>query len=196
MFVIARKFKQSGVAPRRSILFLAVTAEESGLLGSEYYATHPLFPLRKTVINVNIDGAGDKLRTSEVRASAGGLSKDVDRYIVEAAAVQGKPVTFSTTNQGGGFFRSDHFNFVKVGVPVILASGTKPLDPQAVEAHKKLTGNKSVYHQPTDEYHDWWDVSGSLEDLYLYYGIGLRLANDGYFPKWDDATYKAVRDKQ
>lgn len=196
LIVIANKFKKLATPPRRSILFLAVTAEESGLLGSEYYAANPLFPLRKTVVNINIDGAGDKLRTSEMRASGGGLSKDIDRYIVEAAATQGKPVTFSTTNPGGGFFRSDHFNFVKVGVPVVLASGTKPVDPKAAEAHKKRWGEKSVYHQPTDEYHDWWDVTGSLEDIYLYYGIGLRLANDGYFPKWDDATYKAVRDKQ
>jgi Zn-dependent M28 family amino/carboxypeptidase len=196
LFVIANKFKQLPEKPRRSILFLAVTAEESGLLGSEYYATNPLFPLSKTVVNLNMDGYGDKLRTTDVRASGGGLSKDVDRYVVEAAAVQGKPVTFSTTNPGGGFFRSDHFNFAKVGIPVILASGSKPLDPQAAEEHRKLWGGKSTYHQPSDEYHDWWDFSGSLEDIYLYYGIGLRLANDGYFLKWDDATYKTVRDSQ
>ncbi|MDR1332548.1 MAG: M28 family peptidase [Tannerella sp.] len=196
LFVIAGKFKQLPTPPRRSILFLAVTAEESGLLGSEYYATHPLFPLSKTVVNLNMDGYGDKLRTSEVRASGGGLSKDIDRYVVEAAAVQGKPVTFSTTNPGGGFFRSDHFNFAKVGVPVILAGGSKPLDAKAAEEHRKLWGGKSTYHQPSDEYHDWWDFSGSLEDIYLYYGIGLRLAGDGYFPKWDDATYKAVREAQ
>ncbi|MDR2121175.1 MAG: M28 family peptidase [Tannerella sp.] len=196
LFVIARKFMQLPQPPRRSILFIAVTAEESGLLGSEYYAANPLFPLSKTVVNFNMDGYGDKLRTSEVRASGGGLSKDIDRYVVEAAAVQGKPVTFSTTNPGGGFFRSDHFNFAKVGIPVVLAGGSKPLDPKAAEEHRKLWGGKSTYHQPSDEYHDWWDLTGSLEDIYLYYGIGLRLANDGYFPKWDDPTYKTVREAQ
>jgi Zn-dependent M28 family amino/carboxypeptidase len=196
LFVIARKFKQLPQPPRRSILFLAVTAEESGLLGSEYYATHPLFPLAKTVVNLNMDGYGDKLRTVEVRASGGGLSKDIDRYVVEAAAVQGKPVTFTTSNPGGGFFRSDHFNFAKVGIPVVLAGGSKPLDPAAAEEHRKLWEGKSTYHQPSDEYHDWWDLSGSLEDIYLYYGIGLRLANDGYFPAWDDATYRNVRQAQ
>jgi len=196
MFVIANKFKHLATPPRRSILFLAVTAEESGLLGSQYYAEHPLFPLKKSVANLNMDGMGDKLRTSEVRASGGGLSKDIDRYVIEAAAVQGKPVVFSTTNPGGGFFRSDHFNFAKVGLPVFLASGSKPLDPKASEEHRKLAGTRSTYHQPSDEYHEWWDFSGSLEDIYLYYGIGLRLANDGYFPKWDDATYKAARDAQ
>ncbi|MDR1201944.1 MAG: M28 family peptidase [Tannerellaceae bacterium] len=194
LFVIANKFRQLPEPPRRSILFLSVTGEESGLLGSEYYVEHPLFPLNKTVINLNMDAYGDKLRTSEVRASGGGLSKDIDRYVVEAAAIQGKPVRFSTTNQGGGFFRSDHFNFAKAGVPVVLAAGTKPLNPKATEG--VLWGGKSTYHQPTDEYHESWEVSGSLEDIYLYYGIGLRLANDGYFPKWDDATYKAARDAQ
>ncbi|MDR1407610.1 MAG: M28 family peptidase [Tannerella sp.] len=195
LFLIARKFARLPQPPRRSILFLALTAEESGLLGSEYYATHPLFPLRKTVVNFNMDGYGDKLHTTEVRASGGGLSKDIDRYIVEAAATQGKPVTFSTTNPGGGFFRSDHFNFAKAGVPVVLASGSKP-DPKAAEEHRKLSNGKSTYHQPSDEYHDWWDLTGALEDIYLYYGIGLRIANDTRFPQWDDPTYKAAREAQ
>jgi len=196
LFVIAKKFGELKTPLRRSVLFLSVTAEESGLLGSQYYAENPLFPLSKTVANINFDGLGDKLRTSEVRATGGGLSKDIDRYIVEAAAVQGKPVTFSVTNQGGGFFRSDHFNFVKVGVPVVLASGTKPLDPKANEEHRKLWEGKNTYHQPSDEYREWWDFSGTLEDIYLLYGIGVRLANDNYFPKWDDATYKTLRDNQ
>jgi len=196
MFVIANKFKNLPQQPRRSILFIAVTAEESGLLGSQYYSEHPLFPLKKTVVNFNMDGMGDKLRTAEVRASGGGLSKDIDRYVIEGAAMQGKPVTFSTTNQGGGFFRSDHFNFAKVGIPVVLAGGSRSLDEKAAAEHRKLWGDKSTYHQPSDEYHDWWDFSGSLEDIYLYYGIGLRLANDGFFPKWDDATYKTAREKQ
>ncbi|MDR3141761.1 MAG: M28 family peptidase [Tannerellaceae bacterium] len=194
LFVIANKFRQLPEPPRRSILFLSVTGEESGLLGSEYYVEHPLFPLVKTVVNLNMDAYGDKLRTSEVRASGGGLSKDIDRYVVEAAAAQGKPARFSTTNPGGGFFRSDHFNFAKAGVPVVLAAGANPLPPKAPEG--MLWGGKSAYHQPADEYRESWDVSGSLEDIYLYYGIGLRLANDGYFPKWDDATYKAARDEQ
>ncbi|MDR1330948.1 MAG: M28 family peptidase [Tannerella sp.] len=194
LFVIANKFRQLPEPPRRSILFISVTGEESGLLGSEYYVAHPLFPLNKTVINLNMDSYGDKARTSEVRASGGGLSKDVDRYVVEAAAIQGKPVRFSTANPGGGFFRSDHFNFARAGVPVVIAAGSVPLLPKATEG--LLWGGKNTYHQPSDEYHEQWDVSGSLEDIYLFYGIGLRLANDGYFPKWDDATYKAARDAQ
>ncbi|MDR1402389.1 MAG: M28 family peptidase [Tannerellaceae bacterium] len=196
LFVIADKFRRLAEPPRRSILFLSVTGEESGLLGSAYYVEHPLIPLSKTVVNLNIDACGDKARTSEVRASGGGLSKDIDRYIVEAAAAQGKPVRFSTTNPGGGFFRSDHFSFAKAGVPVVLAGGSTPPPSGATGENRPLWGGRNTYHQPSDEYHAWWNVAGSLEDVYLFYGIGLRLANDGYFPKWDDATYKAAREAQ
>ncbi|GAB6393974.1 MAG: peptidase, M28 family [Bacteroidales bacterium] len=195
LFVLANRFKRLPERPRRSILFLSVTAEEQGLLGSEYYAAHPLFPLDKTVVNLNMDGYGNKARSHDVILAAAGDS-ETDRYVKETAAAQGRTVKPSTNNAAGGYFRSDHFNFAKAGIPVVLAKGGNDyLDPKAVEAQKVRHGTKSTYHQPDDEYHEWWDVSGSLEDIYLFYGIGLRLANDGYFPKWSDGMpYKAVRE--
>ncbi|MDR0796256.1 MAG: M28 family peptidase [Tannerella sp.] len=196
LVLLGKRFKELPERPKRSIVFLAVTAEESGLLGSKYYAGNPLFPLDKTVVCLNIDSWGDKMRTSDVIISAAGHS-ETDRYVIDAASTQGRTVSFSTTDVSGGYYRSDHFNFAKVGVPVVLArSGNQYIDPQAAKAHsEKYYGGPGNYHQPSDEYHDWWDVSGSLEDIYMFYGIGLRLANDGYFPKWNDgAEFKAVRD--
>jgi Zn-dependent M28 family amino/carboxypeptidase len=137
------------------------------------------------------------MRTSDLIISAAGQS-ETDRYVIDAAATQGRTVSFSTSDTGGGYYRSDHFNFAKVGIPVVLArGGNKYVDPQAAEAHNKMYySGPSNYHQPSDEYHDWWDVSGSLNDIYLFYGIGLRLANDGYFPKWNDGIeYKAIRER-
>jgi len=193
--LLARRFIELPERPKRSIVFLAVTAEESGLLGSKYYAENPLFPLEKTVICLNMDSYGDRMRTSDVILSAPGHS-ETDRYVMDAAAAQGRTVTLSDDNSGGGYYRSDHFNFAKAGVPVVIAKGgANYLDPEAARKHReKYYSGPGTYHQPTDEYHDWWDVSGSLDDIYLFYGIGFRLSNDGYFPKWNDGVeFKAAR---
>ncbi|MDR1724756.1 MAG: M28 family peptidase [Tannerella sp.] len=195
LVLLANRFNSLPERPRRSILFLSVTGEEEGLLGSEYYSQHPLFPLAKTVVALNMDGYGDKMRTNDIILSAAGHS-ETDRYVYDAAAAQGRVVVLSKDNSSGGYYRSDHYNFAKVGVPVVLAKGGRSYrDPEAAANHSKLYKG-STYHQPTDEYHDWWDVSGSLDDIYLFYGIGLRLANDGYFPKWNEGIeYKAIREK-
>ncbi|GHU75864.1 hypothetical protein FACS189414_0840 [Bacteroidia bacterium] len=197
LVVLARRFKELDERPERSIVFLSVTGEESGLMGSEYYARHPLFPLNKTVVNLNMDVWGDKPRTHDVVLGSPGDS-ETDRYLIEAAAAQGRYVSPAVSNTSGGYYRSDHFSFAKVGVPVVFAAGGSDyLDPEAVKAHNLHYNGKSTYHQPSDEYHDWWDVSGSLEDTYLFFGIGLRLANDGYFPKWSDSSpYKLIRESQ
>ena len=197
LVLLGKRFSELPERPKRSIVFLAVTAEESGLLGSEYYAKNPLFPLDKTAICLNIDSYGDKMPASDVILSAAGQS-ETDRYVMDAAAAQGRTVKFSTSDAGGGYYRSDHFNFAKVGVPVVIAkSGNQYVDPQAAKTHQeKYYSGPGNYHQPTDEYHDWWNVSGSLDDIYLFYGIGLRLANDGYFPKWNaGVAYKSIREK-
>jgi Zn-dependent M28 family amino/carboxypeptidase len=195
LFVIANRLKQLPQRPRRSILLVAVTGEESGLLGSEYYATHPLFPLNKTVVNLNMDGYAPKHRTRDVILGGAG-DAETDKYVIEAAATQGRIVKPAANQTSGGYFRSDHFNFAKVGIPVVLAGGGRDyLDPKAVEEEKAKYGERRTYHQPSDEYKPWWNVAGSLEDIYLYYGIGLRLANDGYFPKWNEGIiYKEIRE--
>jgi Zn-dependent M28 family amino/carboxypeptidase len=195
LFVIANRFKQLGIRPRRSILFLAVTGEESGLLGSEYYARHPLFPLEKTVVNLNMDGYAPKSRSHDVILGGSG-DAETDKYVIEAAATQGRVVKPAANQTTGAYYRSDHFSFAKAGLPVILAVGGGDfIDPEAVEARKAKYGDVHTYHQPNDEYHEWWDVAGSLDDIYLYFGIGLRLANDSYFPKWNEGVvYKNIRE--
>jgi Zn-dependent M28 family amino/carboxypeptidase len=191
LVLMGKRFVELPERPKRSIIFLAVTGEESNLLGSEYYVKHPLFPLEKTAICLNFESLGDKFRTSDLILSAAGQS-ETDRYVIDAAATQGRTVVFSNDNASGGYFRSDHYSFAKVGVPVVLAgSGENYLDPEAAKAHnEKYYNGKNTYHQPSDEYHDWWNVSGSLEDIYLFYGIGLRLANEGYFPKWNESAVR------
>jgi Zn-dependent M28 family amino/carboxypeptidase len=195
LFVIANRLNQLPQRPRRSFLFLAVTGEESGLLGSEYYATHPLFPIDKTVVNLNMDSYAPRHRTRDVILSGSG-DAETDQYVIEAAATQGRVVKPAANQTSGGYFRSDHFNFAKVGIPVVLANGGRDyLDPKAVEEEKATYGERRTYHQPSDQYQPWWNVAGSLDDIYLYYGIGLRLANDGYFPKWNEGIiYKEIRE--
>jgi Zn-dependent M28 family amino/carboxypeptidase len=195
LFVIANRLNQLPQRPRRSFLFLAVTGEESGLLGSEYYATHPLYPIDKTVVNLNMDSYAPKHRTHDVILSGSG-DAETDQYVIEAAATQGRIVKPAANQTSGGYFRSDHFNFAKVGIPVVLANGGRDyLDPKAVEEEKATYGERRTYHQPSDQYKPWWNVAGSLDDIYLYYGIGLRLANDGYFPKWNEGIiYKEIRE--
>jgi len=185
LVLLGKRFKELPERPKRSIVFLAVTAEESGLLGSQYYAENPLYPLSKTAVCLNMDSYGDRMRTHDVILSAPGQS-ETDRYVFDAAAAQGRTVVPSNYDPAGGYYRSDHFNFAKVGVPVVIAKGgTQYVDPQAARAYNaKYHDGRNTYHQPSDEYHEWWDLSGTFEDIYLFYGIGLRLANDGFFPKW------------
>jgi Zn-dependent M28 family amino/carboxypeptidase len=181
--VLARRFAREERKPRRSIIFLAVTAEESGLLGSQYYSEFPLYPLAKTAACLNMDGYGDRHRTSDVTLSAAGKS-DLDNYVIDAAAAQGRNVRLSTSDPGGGYYRSDHYNFARKGVAAVLAKGGRNfVDTASAGAYRRAYHSKSNYHQPSDEYGEWWNLSGTLEDIYLFYAIGLRLANDGVFPR-------------
>lgn len=178
---LARKYQQLPVRPRRSIVFVAVTSEECGLLGSQHYCEHPLFPLEKTAVNLNFDGVAPAERTHDVTLRAAGKT-NLDALVVAMAAAQGRKVTIRTEDPAGGFFRSDHFNFVKKGVPTVLAGGGKDyVDKARHEAKPKV----NRYHQPNDEYDEsWWDFDGTLENLNLIFGIGLVIANDDEMPAW------------
>lgn len=194
LFVLADRFKKLKNTPRRSVLFLSITAEEAVLLGSEYYAKHPLVPLEQTVINLNMDGYGPRARTSDIKVLGLGYS-DTDKYVYETAAAQGRIVK-PIINKTGSYFRSDHFNFVKVGVPVVFAQGGDDLlDPK--ETKFDYTELRKRYHRPTDEYNADWDLSGTFDDINILYGIGYRLANENYFPQWNDGiVYKTIREKK
>ena len=120
---------------------------------------------------------------------------DTDKYVYETAAAQGRIVK-PVINKTGSYFRSDHFNFVKVGIPVVLAQGGDDLlDP--TETKFDYTELRKRYHRPTDEYNADWNLSGTFDDINILYGIGYRLANENYFPQWNDGiVYKTIREKK
>ena len=184
LLVLARKFAHQKQQPKRSILFLSVTAEEAVLLGSEYYTQHPLVPTKKTVANINIDGCAPQSKVNNVIISGYG-DTNTDQLVEETAAAQGRTVEQARNQSSGGYFRSDHFSFAKVGIPVILAEGGRDyINPEDANRYK----GPRTYHMPQDEYSPSWDVSGTLDDINLWYGIGLRIANGDFTPNWTEQS--------
>jgi Zn-dependent M28 family amino/carboxypeptidase len=182
---IARGFTKLPPPPRRSILFLAVTAEEQGLLGSAYYAQHPLYPLEETVAAVNIDGLNVQGRTRDLTLIGYGAS-DLDDYARDAAGEQGRVVGPDREPERGMTFRSDHFSFVRQGVPALTIGdgfeyiGKSPEFSQAVR-HDWLTRD---YHKPSDSVKPRWDLRGAREDLKVLFAIGYRVADAEARPAW------------
>ncbi|QXQ07999.1 M28 family peptidase [Sphingosinicellaceae bacterium] len=186
----------------RSQLFIAVTGEESGLLGSQYYAEHPIYPLGLTAGGVNMDVLSVKGRTRDVTITGVGKS-EVEPMFTAIAAKQGRVVDPEASPEKGSYYRSDHFSFAKVGVPMVAAtSGTDVIgkDP----AHDGKAYGKSLaadyvanrYHQPSDQYNPDWDWSGAVQDLEAYYSFNHALANSSAWPNWYPAAeFRAVRDK-
>lgn len=184
LLVLAKKFASLKQRPERSILFLSVTAEEAVLLGSEYYAQHPLVPLKNTVVNLNIDGCAPQSKVKDV-IIAGYGDTNTDQLVAETAAAQGRTTEPAKNQSSGGYFRSDHFSFAKVGVPVILAEGGRDyLNPEDANRYK----GKRTYHMPQDEYSPSWDVSGTVDDINLWYAIGLRIADGNFTPEWTELS--------
>jgi Zn-dependent M28 family amino/carboxypeptidase len=192
----ARAFAH-GPRPDRSVVFLAVTAEERGLLGSEYYATHPLYSLGKTVGVLNTDSMGvwGPEKDFSISGTARlGLLDD----LIAAGKQEGRAFTPDPKPESGRFYRSDHFSFAKVGVPAIsfsegndLVSGGiargEALDKEYVEKH---------YHQPSDEWSSAWDFSGMAQDDLLLHNLGRDLANSRAWPNWSpDSEFRATRDQ-
>ncbi len=195
---IAQAFQSLPQPPRRSILFLAVTAEEQGLLGSEYYATHPVYPLNKTVAAINMDGMNVFGRMNDVTIIGYGFS-ELDDYVKQEAQKQGRYVRPDPEPEKGYYFRSDHFNFAKQGVPALYADhGIDHVDHGEAWTLEKLDWwIKNFYHKPSDEYDpSWWDLSGMVQDVQLLFRVGYRLANSNHFPNWREGTeFRAKRDQ-
>ncbi len=186
----------AGPPPARTVVFMAVTGEESGLLGSRWYAEHPVYPLALTAGGVNMDGLNVGGRTHDITISGGGKS-DLDATAALLAKAQGRYVAPEPSPEKGGYFRSDHFSFAKLGVPMLRAgSGIDRLDggkPAGQAAAADYTAHR--YHQPSDNYDPKWDWSGAVEDLDLYYAVLRGLADSHAWPQWNPgAEFKAVRD--
>ena len=172
--LVAKKLKELPQAPRRSVLFLFPSSEESGLFGSEYYCAHPAVSMEKTKACLNFESIGPAELTHDVVILGGGES-NLDQYYVAAAAAQGRYIFFDDDNSDGWFFRSDHYNFVKKGVPaVVVENGLKPVDPD----HPNKYPMASWYHKPSDEYRADWDLSGTMANVNMILSVGLSLAND------------------
>jgi Zn-dependent M28 family amino/carboxypeptidase len=194
---IARAFTEIKPQPKRSILFLMVTAEEQGLLGSQYYSTSPLYPLNKTVANVNIDGINQWGRTKDFTVIGMGAS-DLDDYLKAAADEQGRVLRPDPEPEKGFYYRSDHFNFAKQGVPALDPdSGIDFIGKDPAYGKKKRDEyTDHDYHAPSDQVKPDWDLSGAVEDAQLLLAVGDRVANAEKMPEWKPGNeFKAKREE-
>jgi Zn-dependent M28 family amino/carboxypeptidase len=186
-------------APRtdRSVMFMSVTAEEKGLLGSEYYATNPLYPLATTVANINMDSMNVRGRTRDV-TSSGSAPLTLQDDLVAVAKAHGLRFSPDPTPEAGHFYRSDHFSFAQQGVPAMSIGAGADLEKGGVEAGRAAAEAyvKDKYHQPADEYDPNWDLSGMVQETEVLYDLGRRLATSREWPEWKaGAEFKAARDK-
>ena len=194
---IAKAFVAMKTPPKRSIVFLSVTAEEQGLLGSQYYAVMPVYPLAKTVANINMDELNAWGPTKDLTVIGLGAS-ELDDYATAAAAEQGRTLRGDPEPEKGSYYRSDHFNFAKVGVPAFNPGGGveyvgKPADFGMKKLEEFTTHD---YHKPQDEIKPGWDMSGAVKDLTLYLTMGYRIANAAKLPEWRLGNeFRAIREK-
>ncbi len=192
---IAKAFAALPTPPRRSILFLAVTAEEQGLLGAKYYAENPLYPLTHTAANINIDGLNQWGRTEDIVIVGRGNSTLED--MLEQVTQGERTLVDDPEPEKGFYYRSDHFEFAKQGVPALYVdAGTSFIGRDASYGEQKreeYTAND--YHKPSDEMKPDWDLSGAVEDLRMLFGLGVHVANTDELPQWNEGTeFKARRD--
>jgi len=197
MLEIARAMK-NGPQPDRSVLFLSVTCEESGLLGAAQYVEDPIFPMNKTVACLNTDVILFLGKFNDVTVTGFGQS-ELDGWLETEAKKQGRYIAPDPNPENGMFFRSDQFPFVKAGVPAIFAKGYIDAKKYGKEKTLDLISEywKNTYHKPQDEYHPERDnLEGLVEDAILLYNVGSNLANSDKWPSWnDDSEFKAIREE-
>ena len=195
LLAMAKMHADAGPAPR-SVVFLAVTAEESGLLGSRWYTEHPVFPLATTVANINIDVLNTYGPMHDIVVVGNG-SSELEAYLEEAATAQGRYIVEEPNPERGYYYRSDHFNFAKAGVPALYAESGE----DSVEFGKKWGAeqaqdyNENRYHAPSDEYDPNWNLEGAAQDILLYFDVASKLSRELSFPNWLEGNeFKGIRD--
>lgn len=184
-------------APKRSMVFLAVTAEEQGLLGADYYAANPVFPLSQTVGGINMDAFLIAGPSKDVTVVGQGKSR-LEEFLEAALAADGRTITPDPSPEAGYYYRSDHFAFAKRGVPMLYVDGGEDLKEGGRAAGEALAEEYRAnrYHGPKDEYSEDWDWSGVMADLQLFYRIGRMLADSSSWPNWVEGDeFKATRDE-
>jgi len=194
---VGRAFTKISPPPKRSILLISVTAEEQGLLGSQYYAVTPIYPLAKTVAEINMDELNVTGATRDLTLIGYGAS-DLDDYASAAASEQGRTVHADAEPEKGYYYRSDHFNFAKMGVPALNPDQGIDYTSKPAEYSQKVRDNwtSNVYHTPKDVVTPDWDLSGAAQDVKLLLAVGYRVAQADKFPEWKPGNeFKATRDK-
>ena len=173
-----------------------MTAEEQGLLGSQYYAVTPVYPLAKTLANINVDGINQWGRTKDITVIGLGAS-DLDDYLRDAAAEQSRTLRPDPESEKGFYYRSDHFNFAKQGVPALYTeTGIEYIGkPTEYAKQKRDEYTEHDYHAPSDQIKPDWDLAGAVEDAELMAAVGYRVANADKFPEWKPGNeFRAKRD--
>ncbi|MEO7066462.1 MAG: M28 family metallopeptidase [Rhodanobacter sp.] len=194
---IADAFAQQKTAPERSVVFFMPTLEESGLLGSQYYAAQPVFPLNKTVADIAVDALPIIGRAHDMTVIGKGQSQ-LEDMLADVLKRQGRVTSPETTPENGFYFRSDHFNFARAGVPAMLvSSGLDLLDGGKAAGQKALADYTAHrYHTPDDVFNPNWDYAGILEDTQALYELGQQLSHTGVWPTWyADSPFKAQREQ-
>ena len=194
---LAEAFAQLPERPKRTVVFLPVTAEEQGLLGSAYYANHPIYPPEKTVAVINMDALNILGKMKDITVIGYGYSK-LDGFVVDAAKAQGRIVNPDPTPERGSYYRSDHFSFAKAGIPAVyIARGSDHVErgrEWTLEQRDRWT--LEHYHKPSDNYDpEVWEFDGMVQDVRLFFRVGYALAMRDNFPNWYENTeFKARRD--
>ncbi|MFO7895230.1 MAG: M28 family metallopeptidase [Longimicrobiales bacterium] len=193
---LAEAFMALPTPPSRSILFLAVTAEEQGLLGAKYYAENPLYPLDRTLANINIDGLNTWGPTEDVVVIGYG-SSSLEETLHTYARTQDRTLTPDPESEKGFYYRSDHFEFAKQGVPALYIDTGTRFEGRSAEwgEQKREEFTENDYHKPSDEIKEDWDLSGAVEDLRLTFLVGYDVAETGTWPTWNEGSeFRAARE--
>lgn len=197
LLALAEAYSQMSEAPARSLAFLAVTAEESGLLGSAWYAEHPAIPMSQTVGGINMDALNVYGPTKDVVVVGYG-SSELEDILIRKAGDQNRYIKPEEHPERGGYYRSDHFNFARKGVPMLYAkSGSEHLEkgPDYLP-EKNAEFLKNRYHSPLDEVGDDWDLRGLAQDIQLYFAISAEVANSEDWPQWYEGNeFRAIREQ-
>lgn len=197
LFELARAFKNLKTKPERTILLLAVTAEEQGLQGSAYYAQNPIYPINKTLANINIDGLNRFGATKDMVVVGEGQS-DLEDFLKDELQKNGGYIAFEQHPEAGYYYRSDHFNFAKAGVPALFIESGIDDATKGKEFGKKMQDEYTDkdYHQPSDEYDPaTWTLQGAISELKTLFNLGKRIAAQEEWPKWKAGSeFKAIRE--
>jgi Zn-dependent M28 family amino/carboxypeptidase len=192
---LARRFTAQA-RPQRSVAFIALTAEEQGLLGALYYMQHPVFAPRNTVAAINMDGINNAGRTRDIEIVGYGKS-EMDDLMTQAVQAQGRRVAPDSSPEAGYYYRSDHLHFAQLGIPVLYTSNGIDMVEGGTERGSAINARYVAenYHKPSDEVTPEWDMSGGAEDLEALFAVGRGLANSNEWPEWrPNAEFRAARE--